>query len=407
MILDSIQIKNLVSSIMNPLVYDHYLRLLNIRTVESDISKEITVYCLDDIKDNKKLTKGYGGNVYIAVVNGKNVIIKITHDFNTDIAEDIINEVRGNIIANALLNNNAIPACAYTYSMGWCNKNDTMMYIQELIPGITLAEHLKNNIGTLTIVKSVVPQIAAFTLALTVNFKYKHNDLHAGNIMITKVEENTTIQYTLYGTKYSIPTYGLLVRVIDYGRSGKDHGKGGSDFVAFLNDLMDYAVYSWMDDAKSEFDKVKNESPLFILARYNNKMNSGDLSFKLDMNKSRINSTLKLCDEYEKKITVNIDDKFERMKESKRQTTIALTKILNELSDRTLEYVLSIPKTYIPLYMEFNDYDIRQSLVYAITMELKRRGVRDINPYKHLLGEPDDQGYYYMDIPLLQQRLLQ
>jgi len=387
---------------MDPLVYNHSLRLLNIGDVEEDVNKEVVTYCMNDMKmDIKFLSKGEGGNVYTTRINGKTVIIKVTHDFNTDMAENIINEAKGCIMVNSLLKNSATPHGIYTYSMGWCVKNDSMMYIQEFTDGITLGKHFTDNPVSSIVLKSIVPQIAAFILALLINFGYYHGDLHANNIMVTKVREDTIIGYTLNGLKYSIPTYGLFVKIIDYGSFTKE---GRDNINPFLTNIEEY---KWMDDVKDEITHLRSKSSEYILSRYNTGIYSNNLSFVINMDKSTIDSTILLYEEYERKAIKNNDDAFERIKEQKRQKTIELNMVLSAVSDKTLEYILSIPKKYIPIFRAYSDYDSRQSLIYVITMELKRRGIRDIDPYKHLLEESSEPGYYYMDIALLQERLLQ
>ena len=65
---------------------------------------------------------------------------------------------------------------------------------------------------------SIVFQILATLIAYRRSFDFTHNDLHTNNIMLaeTKLKHLT---YVIGGVHYRIPTFGRLVKIIDFGRA--------------------------------------------------------------------------------------------------------------------------------------------------------------------------------------------
>ena len=58
-----------------------------------------------------------------------------------------------------------------------------------------------------------------FSLAVAQKeYGFIHNDLHTNNVMWSKTDE-PYLYYTVNDTKYKIPTYGKVIKIIDYGRS--------------------------------------------------------------------------------------------------------------------------------------------------------------------------------------------
>lgn len=65
---------------------------------------------------------------------------------------------------------------------------------------------------------SILIQIIMTLATYNKVFDFTHNDLHTENIMYTSTEEKT-ITYKFNDEYYTIPTYGKLYKIIDYGRS--------------------------------------------------------------------------------------------------------------------------------------------------------------------------------------------
>lgn len=72
-----------------------------------------------------------------------------------------------------------------------------------------------------------------FSAIMTMNSLYgiKHNDLHFGNIMIKKTDEEY-LYYSLNNTFYRIPTFGFIICILDWGRSTYDfNGYSGKNKI--------------------------------------------------------------------------------------------------------------------------------------------------------------------------------
>ena len=67
------------------------------------------------------------------------------------------------------------------------------------------------------LIKSILFQIYAGIFTMYTIMGIRHNDLHLGNIMF-KITNKKFIYYELNKTFYKIPTYGFIVKIIDWGR---------------------------------------------------------------------------------------------------------------------------------------------------------------------------------------------
>ena len=75
-----------------------------------------------------------------------------------------------------------------------------------------------NDTIDITILKTLLFQVYAAIFTIYNLFGIKHNDLHIGNIMLM----NTDIEFLYYkydNNYYKIPTYGFLIKIIDWGRA--------------------------------------------------------------------------------------------------------------------------------------------------------------------------------------------
>ena len=98
------------------------------------------------------------------------------------------------------------------------------------------------------------------------HFDFTHNDLHSNNIMY----ENTTQEYLYYkidGKYYQVPTYGVILKIIDYGRAIYKV----NDFQYF-NDIFSYhneagEQYTYPFDDEDLMDENVKPNPSFDLSR--------------------------------------------------------------------------------------------------------------------------------------------
>ena len=82
---------------------------------------------------------------------------------------------------------------------------------------IDFIKSINENID-ITTLKTLLFQVFAAIFAIYNLFGIKHNDLHIGNIMLT----NTDIEFLYYQSDehfYKVPTYGFLIKIIDWGRA--------------------------------------------------------------------------------------------------------------------------------------------------------------------------------------------
>lgn len=68
------------------------------------------------------------------------------------------------------------------------------------------------------ILKSICFQIFSSIIIMYSVFGIKHNDLHFGNIMLQETNKKY-LYYNINGFNYRVPTFGYIVKIIDWGRS--------------------------------------------------------------------------------------------------------------------------------------------------------------------------------------------
>ena len=102
----------------------------------------------------------------------------------------------------------------------YIEKTDIPIYLLALEKTDYDIDFLKSVNDTLdiTILKTLLFQVFAAIFTIFNLFGIKHNDLHIGNIMLT----NTDLEFIYYQCDkyyYKIPTYGFLIKIIDWGRA--------------------------------------------------------------------------------------------------------------------------------------------------------------------------------------------
>lgn len=91
---------------------------------------------------------------------------------------------------------------------------------------------------------SIVFQIYAAISSMVSVFGIKHNDLHLSNVMLSITKEQY-IYYNFKGQYFRVPTYGYIVRIIDWGRATYEfNGHGGwNEIFASDNDCFQQYYY--------------------------------------------------------------------------------------------------------------------------------------------------------------------
>jgi hypothetical protein len=75
-----------------------------------------------------------------------------------------------------------------------------------------------NNLIDYNFVRSIVFQIFSAIVTMNSLLGMKHNDLHLGNIMLSIANESH-IYYSFENVYYKVPTYGYVIKIIDWGRA--------------------------------------------------------------------------------------------------------------------------------------------------------------------------------------------
>ena len=117
---------------------------------------------------------------------------------------------------------------------------------------------------------SIVFQIYSAIVIAYKYFKIKHNDIHVGNIMLS----NTNLKYLYYSidTKiYRIPTYGYIVKIIDWGRATYeiDELKGYNSIFDIHGECFGQYIYDRLGACKDIIKPDINRWSDIILVSHN------------------------------------------------------------------------------------------------------------------------------------------
>ncbi|KAG5894090.1 hypothetical protein JTB14_003946 [Gonioctena quinquepunctata] len=132
--------------------------------------------------------------------------------------------------------------------------------------GKDLESYLFNNASqAYTMFKQV-----AFALAVAENeLRFEHRDLHWGNVLLSTVEKNKVVDFSLDGETYSVPTRGVEATIIDFTLSRIEY-----DGVVIFNDLaLDPELFTAEGDYQFEIYKLmqkKNRNNWLEFEPYSN-----------------------------------------------------------------------------------------------------------------------------------------
>ena len=91
--------------------------------------------------------------------------------------------------------------------------------------------------------KAILFQIIIILTTYQEKFDFIHNDLHTNNIMYNTTNQQY-ISYRLNGTIYTVPTYGKIYKIIDFGRS----------VYSYKNNTLFSDSFSLMGDANTQYN---------------------------------------------------------------------------------------------------------------------------------------------------------
>jgi hypothetical protein len=105
-------------------------------------------------------------------------------------------------------------------------------------------EYRRRGKSTATLMRTIMFQCAQAMAAMQTSLDWRHNDLHSKNVMLSFVPDDAVYTYLLPATDefpertVAVPTYGVCVKVIDFGRSTGDlFGPGDSGRAWAVNTL--------------------------------------------------------------------------------------------------------------------------------------------------------------------------
>ncbi|CAG9830334.1 unnamed protein product [Diabrotica balteata] len=102
---------------------------------------------------------------------------------------------------------------------------------------------------------SMFQQVALGLAIAEEELQFEHRDLHWGNVLISTVETNKIVSFTLENKTYNIPTIGVEVAIIDYTLSRIEH-----DGVVIFNDLgLDPDLFTAEGDYQFDIYRLMQE----------------------------------------------------------------------------------------------------------------------------------------------------
>lgn len=112
---------------------------------------------------------------------------------------------------------------------------------------------LLNELLSYELIMSFVFQIFAAITTMKKHFGIKHNDLHFGNIMISKTDKKF-IYYSCNQTQYKVPTYGYIFKIIDWGRSTYNFNGivGKNNVFTGPGECFEQYIYSRINESGKE-----------------------------------------------------------------------------------------------------------------------------------------------------------
>lgn len=159
----------------------------------------------------------------------KPVVIKVydVNNYHLDIEKDILNAING-------YRNTAKVICDFT-----CNddKNNYLkkikknirfcgnggydllhFFVYEYIPYGDISDYFTKHKKDVNATRSIILQMVCVIIELATIYKINHGDLNSGNILIDKTNEKT-LEYKIENQRFTIETFGVMPKIIDYGLS--------------------------------------------------------------------------------------------------------------------------------------------------------------------------------------------
>lgn len=117
------------------------------------------------------------------------------------------------------------------------NKTDSLHFIVlEYIENIQY-ESFFNRKLSIEELCSIFIQIELAIITLALDYRISHSDLNSGNILFSQTDKNI-VKYHILGEEYSIKSFGIIPKFIDYGRCHNYIGRGKINTEYIIDDVF-------------------------------------------------------------------------------------------------------------------------------------------------------------------------
>ena len=202
-------------------MYNLYLNL----KYRTNINNNYNIFDLDICKEliNKNINSleyiSSGGQADVFKVSSNkcgSIVLKRYKDFDEKYSNNEIFDKEVEILSktNKLIENNICPN--YIYLFDYKKQNTNSYYLMEYADGDSSFLFTQKNISN-QIYDTFVFQVLAGIYFLEKNLNIINKDIKPENILFKKINKDTFLNYKINNIDYSIPTYGYLFMISDFG----------------------------------------------------------------------------------------------------------------------------------------------------------------------------------------------
>jgi len=137
-------------------------------------------------------------------------------------------------------------------------------FVYEYVAHGDVSEFLIKN-QNVDIIISIILQLTCVIIQLASNYSVYHGDINTGNLLLDAIDK-PTVDYCIEGETFVIESYGIIPKLIDYGRSNFYKGPISGDDVWFDIIMMLGVIYPYITNAelkKKVFD-ISKATELFL-----------------------------------------------------------------------------------------------------------------------------------------------
>ena len=114
-------------------------------------------------------------------------------------------------------------------------------------------------------IKSLILQVTCVIIQLASLYKIYHGDINTGNILIDTINDSI-IDYCIEGETFSIESYGIMPKIIDYGRSNFFKETIHNDEVWFDVIMALGVIYTYIqnDELKQKIFAISQKTEMYL-----------------------------------------------------------------------------------------------------------------------------------------------